>query len=172
MPHFGIYFLSFDGTESVEYESITYIMDKVTVAFEFPPLFAAVRRCLNLKCGSSMDDVPRTQIHVRNYKRFRCFLALKYLHTMAEWNRRRIPYTYHLNFKKECILAELEILSALKASQHDFKCYKCYTKNKVALKSFITEEAWRKHLWMNHSENFDTLEEYIRVAGPNRSVGI
>ena len=156
----GMYFVSFNGTENVKFDDSTYIMDKGTVAFEIPNFPKCEKYRIRCKRGCSLKA---THVHVKSHKMFKCFLDLKYLETMANWDAKGFKYSYHLDSDKNTILAELDRLSALRATITSFKCFGCVTKNNSANLSFVSEGAWRKHLWRAHDEIFESYEEYCAL---------
>src|SRR3984957_13963817 len=85
VPHFAIYFVSYDGQESIEFNGTRHVRDKVTIGIEAP--FADVYERIRFKNGSfrSADGVMHTFVHVRSHTRFKAFLDLKYLKTTNIW---------------------------------------------------------------------------------------
>lgn len=136
LPHVGIYFVSFDGREIVEYEGVPYELDRVTVAFEIP--YPGVMELIKFKRGSFVvDGVMHTFLHVQSHVKLKHFLDLKYSSTMIKWDENRIQYHHHIYLNIEGIIEELDCLSI--SDDKAFVCQECGGKFKT--KSGIAKHA-------------------------------
>jgi hypothetical protein len=110
IPHVGIYFVSFDGREVVEFDGSRLELDRVTVAFEIP--YPGVMNLIRFKQGSYVNNgVMHTFLHVKSHVKFKNFLDLKYSCTMVEWDIHRKQYNHKVVLNIESIIEELDRLS-------------------------------------------------------------
>jgi hypothetical protein len=144
IPHVGIYFVSFDGRETVEHEGQALQYDRVTIGFETP--YQGTVQKIKFKKGSSViNGAMHTFVHVRSHEKFKRFLDLKYAKTMCSWDSRDVSYTHKIYVEVDDVCVDLAKMSVAKM---EFKCSECgkICSTQRGLRSHVGTKACRSSL--------------------------
>jgi hypothetical protein len=126
VPHVGVYFVSFEGQETVEFGGAQQQYDKVTIGFETP--FDGTWQRIRLKTGSfrSPEGEMHTFVHVHSHLKFKHFLNLKYFKTTNSWETRGVSYNHKIgDVDVDAICTELTNMSVTDAASRNTKIFQC-----------------------------------------------
>ena len=130
LPHVGVYFVSFDGRETVEYGGQELLYDRVTIGFETP--YQGTRHKISFKEGSSLvEGSMHTCVHVRSHEKFKHFLDLKYSKTSNAWDSRNISFKHKIDVDVNAICTDLASMSVTDAASKKTKTFECSQCKKV-----------------------------------------
>lgn len=130
LPHVGVYFVSFDGRETVKYDGVERQYDKVTIGFETP--YQGTMQKIHFKKGSCVvEGSMQTFVHVHSHQKFKHFLDLKYSKTSNAWDSRDVSYTHKINVDVDAICTELGSMSVTDAASRETKTFQCSLCGKI-----------------------------------------